>query len=507
MTSKHTPKRRTGLRAVFRIVFSGLLVILIILIGVLSVRTALLPDGIEGNAILPEDSLRLLEIDEGQVAERLAEAVRFPTVIADTGPVDSAAFIGLHDWMERTYPLAHQVMEREVINDLSVVYRWPGKNDCGAIGFISHLDVVPVEEGTESAWTYPAFEGVVSDGFVWGRGSVDTKDNAIMALEAVERLAARGFQPGCDIYLLFGHDEETGGLHGAADIAAALESRGVHFDWLLDEGGGLSADWSGRSDPPEARVGVSHQGYATLKLTAKSEGGHSASGVEKTAVSQLSAAVAAISKAPMAGSLEGVAKEGLIRQAAGGTLQHRIVAANLWLFSPYAEDMLENRPATRSNVRTTLAPTVIEGGFKYNVLPQQATAYVNARLHFRDTPDDVLHHVQQIVSPFGVETELIDPTFAARPTTSTDNPAFKEFVTVLRKVHGPIRVVPVFMRGGTDARHYAAIADAMLNYDGSYWGLDESRGTHNTDERLSLKYLAHGVLLHEFLMERHGNNE
>jgi carboxypeptidase PM20D1 len=194
----------------------------------------------------------------------------------------------------------------------------------------------------------------------------------------------------------------------------------------------------------------------------------------------------------MPAGLVGVARERLVRQAAGGPLHHRIMAANLWLFRPLAERILTARTSTRGQLRTTMAPTVIEGGFKVNALPQRATALISARLHFRDTAEDV---------------ELVDPTFEARPPTSTDHPAFRELEAVLRQVHGPLRVVPTFMAGGTDARHYAGITEAMLNYDGTLWGPDASRGLHGTDERLATKYLPHAVLLHELLIQRHGERQ
>lgn len=506
MKKRRTSNQKSGPRVLPIILWSALAVVILI-IAIVAIRTALMPSGIEGSPVKPDIAERLQAIDEQVIAHRLSKAVSFPTEIYDTGPADSTSFLQLHTWLEETYPVAHQVMDREVISELSLLYRWPGQSDCLAIGFVSHLDVVPVEEGTIEEWTYPPFEGVVADGFVWGRGAIDTKDNMIAAMEAVERLASRGFRPACDVYFLFGHDEETGGQNGAAVMAGELKNRGVRFAWLLDEGGGLGADWSGRIDPPQARVGVSHQGYANLKLTARAEGGHSASGVERTAISQLTDALAALADSPMPGGLEGVAREGLIRQAAGGKLNHRVMAANLWLFEPLAEHMLESRPGTRGQIRTFMAPTVIEGGVKANVLPQYASAIVNARLHFRNTPEDVLNHVQKITTPFGVEVELFGVHGSASNPTSAESPAFRGLENILREIHGPMRVVPTFMNGATDSHYYADIAESLFNHEGILWGKDASRGYHDTDERLMTKYLPHAVLMHELLIERHGNED
>lgn len=84
---------------------------------------------------------------------------------------------------------------------------------------LGHLDVVPVEAGTESKWKHPPFSGVVADNFVWSRGALDDKASVVAILEAVEWLIGQGFEPKRTVYLAFGHDEELGGFSGAAQMA------------------------------------------------------------------------------------------------------------------------------------------------------------------------------------------------------------------------------------------------------------------------------------------------
>src|SRR3970040_2244536 len=90
---------------------------------------------------------------------------------------------------------------------------------------MGHLDVVPVEPGTESRWKHPPFAGTVADGFVWGRGTLDDKASVTAILEAVEWLIGQGFEPQRTVYLAFGHDEELGGYSGAAQMAGILTGR------------------------------------------------------------------------------------------------------------------------------------------------------------------------------------------------------------------------------------------------------------------------------------------
>ena len=162
------------------------------------------------------DPAPLVPIDAQRAADRLAEAVRFRTVShQDRTQFDRAEFIGLRAFLERAFPRVHQVLGREVINDFSLLYTWPGREPGRAIVLLAHLDVVPVEEGTEPAWSHPPFSGAIDDRYVWGRGTLDDKASALAVLEAIELLLADGLEPAQTVYLAFGHDEEVNGEDGA----------------------------------------------------------------------------------------------------------------------------------------------------------------------------------------------------------------------------------------------------------------------------------------------------
>ena len=186
------------------------------------------------------------------MAGRLAQALRFQTVsYEDTTKFRSEEFKGLHKFLEQSFPRVHSTLTKEVVGDYSLLYTWKGLED-GAkpILLMSHQDVVPVEPGTENSWTQPPFEGRINDGFIWGRGAMDDKVGVLGILEAVELLLAQGFQPKRTIYLAFGHDEEIGGRNGAVKLAALLQSRGVTFDYILDEGSAIADGiCTGRGEP------------------------------------------------------------------------------------------------------------------------------------------------------------------------------------------------------------------------------------------------------------------
>lgn len=492
-----------GRRLILQTVLTGLTLSLVLVL-VLAWRTFQLPDAV----LLPPDSTpdlshRLSEVSVDQVAARLAEAIRFRTISIE--PTEStveadAAFSGLRDWLVATYPSFHRSAERKRFGRHGLLYRWPGRADCQPAGFVSHQDLVPVEAGTEANWTHPPFDGVVADGFVWGRGAVDTKDNLVLLMEAADGLAERGFQPHCDLYFIFGHDEEIGGRDGAARMAEFLRERGVRFAWLLDEGGGIGENLDGSTSPPMASVGVSSQGYLNLRLTARAPGGHSASGVEDTAIVRLARALLAL-QSPMPARLDGVAERDVRARAAGGPLPLRILAANLWLFGPLAEEQIEQRGG-RGMLRTTLAATIIEGGVRANVLPQQASALVNARIHPRSSIEEVLNWVRERVDSDVIDVNIVEPADPPTRPVHPEDPAFQFVTASIGEVLGPVRLVPAFGFGGYDGRYFQDLSDALLNFE--FTPIDTSGGQHGTDEKLDTRYLANGVLFYQRLMERHG---
>src|SRR6185436_1701264 len=210
--------------------------VLLVLVAVLLVRTAL-----ARSYQITAPPVTDISIDARAAAERLAGALRFPTISHEEGGVERAAFLGLHEHLARSFPLVHARLTREVVAAYSLLYTWKGRNPNAApILLLSHQDVVPVEPGTERAWTRPPFSGAIADAFIWGRGALDDKAGVLGILEAVEHLLGGGFQPERTVLLAFGHDEEVSGVNGAKNLAALLRQRGAKPDFILDEGGAIA---------------------------------------------------------------------------------------------------------------------------------------------------------------------------------------------------------------------------------------------------------------------------
>ena len=240
-------------------------------------------------------------------AERLAKAVRFKTIsYQDREQIDYGAFARFHAYLRETYPRVFETLEVELLNDFSLLIRWPGRDhSLQPILFTAHMDVVPIEPGTERDWQHPPFAGVVADGRIYGRGTLDDKQGLMGLLEAAEQLLADGFVPARTMVMAFGHDEEIAGKYGAAAIAERLRELDMHFEWMVDEGGMLLSDNPLLPGKTMAMINIAEKGYLTLTLVATGDGGHSSNPPKISTIGRLSAALARIEQNPFPPRLVG----------------------------------------------------------------------------------------------------------------------------------------------------------------------------------------------------------
>ncbi|HWA31016.1 MAG TPA: M20/M25/M40 family metallo-hydrolase, partial [Rhizomicrobium sp.] len=369
-------------------VLVGLAAVIVVIVAVVLIRTAMVP----APATIPVAAAPG-NIDAMQVAQHLSQAIRFQTISYGNGVKEAqkdAQLDAMRAWMEQTYPAFHRVASREIVGK-SLLFTWKGKNPNEApILLMAHMDVVPVVPGTEKDWTHAPFSGDIADGFVWGRGAIDDKGCLITLLDAAERLAASGFTPERTIMFAFGQDEEVGGSQGNETMARLLAARHVHLAWVLDEGGAILNEPFPGVEQPMAFMAVAEKGYLSLQLTAHGTGGHSSRPTHDLAIARLSQAVLNVVDHPFASGIDDVQREQFAVLAPYVPYFQRMILANLWLTGPIVTHMLESNPETAAMLHTTIAPTIISGGVKDNVLPPDASATINFRLHQRDTIDAVI---------------------------------------------------------------------------------------------------------------------
>jgi carboxypeptidase PM20D1 len=446
-----------------------------------------------------------IAVDSRSVAQHLGAAVRFRTVSYGGSAHEAekdAALDALRGWMAKTYPSFHKAAAKELIGK-SLLFTWKGKKPALApILLMAHMDVVPVVPGTERSWSHGPFSGDVAGGYVWGRGSIDDKGSLVMILEAAERLAKIGFVPDRTIMFAFGQDEEVGGAQGNAVIADTLAKRGVHFFFVLDEGGVIVDEPFPGMQHPIAFVAVAEKGYLSLELVAHGEGGHSSRPTHDMAIVRLAEAVLKVVNHPFASGLDDIQRAKLSIIAAYAPLPERFLLANLWLTEPIVDRLVEANPEGAARLHTTIAPTIIAGGVKDNVLPPEAAATINFRLHPRDTVAGVIEHVRKAVDDPKVDVIALNETKSpASKVADIDGEAYRYLVAQIRESFSGIPVAPDVTTGATDSRHYLPIADAVFRLDPFHFGPDDLGRVHGTNERLAVRDLAPAVGFYMRLME------
>jgi carboxypeptidase PM20D1 len=428
-----------------------------------------------------------LAIDADRAAAGLAEAIRFQTVSnQDPAQFDAAQFAGLQGFLQQHFPRVQNALTREAVNDYSVLYTWPGRGTGKPIVLLAHLDVVPIEAGTEPNWVQPPFSGTVAGGYVWGRGSLDDKSSAMAILEAVEYLLGAGVQPERTVYIALGHDEEVSGRRGAGALSARLHERGVEAEFVLDEGGSILEGMVPGISAPVASVCMGEKGYVSVELSTTGKGGHSSMPPPHTSIGVLSAAIEKLESHQMPPNIGAAMGKSFAHLGPEMPFGLRVVFANLWLFAPLVERQMEGSPQSNAAIRTTTAPTIFDGGVKDNILPVSARAVVNFRILPGDTVDKVLDHIRRTVDDPAVEVRALGGGDDPSPLSDPDAAAFTQVARAIRATFPGTLVTPFLSLGATDARYYTVISPNVYRFAPMRMRAEDLARIHGTNERIAI---------------------
>ena len=459
----------------------------------------------QGSRQLQVAPLAPVAVDAKAAAESLAAAVRFKTASGLLDPQGQAeAFAGLREHLKQSYPLVHERLKLETVNRDTLVYTWTGSDpQARPIALLAHQDVVPIAPGTEALWKQPPWDGRIADDHVWGRGAWDNKGNLVSQLEAAELLLKSGFQPRRTVVLIFGHDEEIGGRRGALAVVELFKQRGVRFEAVLDEGLLVTMGILKGIEAPIALVGVSEKGYLSVQLSVQGTPGHSSMppAPGQGAIGVLSAALAKLDANPMPGGISGIAGEMFSVLAPEMQGLQRVVLSNLWLTAPIVERTLSGSASTNALIRSTTALTVVRAGQVDNVLPGLAEAVVNFRLLPGDTDATVLAHIKRVVADERVQAKVMPGWGETSPVSSSTSPFYKAVERSVREVFPGTVVAPGLMLGGTDARHFAPIADDIYRFSPVRATADDLKRFHGTDERISIANFVEMIRFYHRLLQ------
>jgi carboxypeptidase PM20D1 len=416
---------------------------------------------------------------------------------ADTKWKHFDAFIAA---LPELYPLTHTMLNREIVAGHSMLYRWAGRGDGAPTVLLAHYDVVPA---TDERWDHPPFAaelvGEGADAVLWGRGTLDDKGAVASILEAVESSILRGYTPENDIYLSFGHDEETLGS-GAVAIVELLESRGIRPAMVVDEGGAVVEGIFPGVTKPIAVVGVSEKGIMSVELSVVQDGGHASTPPKLSATTRLARAIVRLDRRPFRASFTAPNLEMIRTVGAHASQPYRWIFTNLWLTRGLLLRLFARLgDETNAMIRTTGVVTRLSGSQAENALAETASAIVNVRVAIDSSVDEALAHIRSAIRDDAVAVTALHPSEPS-PVSPTRGPHWELLRTVIDATYPETIVTPYIQLGASDSRHFTRICDSVYRFTPFEISLDERRTLHAVNERIRVATWLRGIGFYEGLI-------
>ena len=436
----------------------------------------------------PKEGIKTIEQEESfngdKAVESLCELVRCKTVsYRDKKLEDNSEFQKLISKLPFLYPNVFEKCSFEELEDRALLFKWEGKNHNEPTVLMAHYDVVPVNE---EDWEKPAFDAVIEDGVIWGRGTLDTKATFNGILFAANHLIEQGFVPENDIYFAFSGGEEINGK-GAVNIVDWFENNGIIPALVVDEGGAVVENVFPGVKQPCGLIGIAEKGMLNLEYKVKSNGGHASAPKPHTPVGVLSAACCRVENKPFKSHLTKPVASMFDTLGRHSSFVYRMIFSNLWLFKPVL-DMICKKSGGELNalMRTTVAFTQMSGSKAANVIPPEATMVSNMRLNPMDTMDSAVEYIKNTVKNDNIEISVIDGMNPSR-VSELDCEAYNKVATAVASTWKGCIVSPYLMVQCSDSRHYGRISDKVYRFSAMDLTSEERATIHGNNERIRIQ--------------------
>lgn len=464
-----------------------ILAVIVILAAVLLVNTALASSRarkLEGQH--PTFTEKELE----SYGETFARMLRCATVSVKDSH-DDREFAKLRAVVEADFPLLHEKAERQILAEDCWLYKISGKDPSRNILFMSHHDVVPADDD----WTMPAFDGIIKDGKVYGRGAADTKGSLCAILFGMEEMLREGIQPPVNVYIVSSHNEELGG-NGMAATLEYCQKQGITFEVILDEGGAIvEPPLAGMDCEMCAMVAVHEKGRLKLRCTVKNESSHvSLTAFKGNPVERMAQFIQEITKGNIfIRRLHPQTRALFTGLAPYCKLPMKVLLSNLWLFGGLLTKVLPKLNATAGGmVGTTCNFQTIEG----SVNSKKCTSSVMLRnVNEEDLKADC-KAFKAVADKYGITLETERDEYYAPADMSS--PAYAYTLDCLAKIFPRFPAAPYILPAGTDAWRLTPVCNCVLRFAPTRMSKQQLGSIHSADENLDISAVAEAAAFYKY---------
>jgi len=446
---------------------------------------------------------QLLKEVEGEVTNLLSDLIRINTTNPPGNETEAAKYLA-------------EILEKEGFKcELfesapgrgSLITRLKGTGEKPSLLLLSHLDVVAANP---KEWSVDPFEGVVKNGFVWGRGALDMKSMTAMEVMVLRLLKRNKVKLKGDIILAATADEEKGGDAGA-DWLVRNHPGKVRADYVINEGGGLAIPIEGKN---LYTIQTAEKGILWFKVKAKGIPGHgSIPGAADNAILRMNKVIERLGNYQAKTTLIPTVKQLLTQiamenkttqQALSLLLQKTTVDDQIFdMFGQMDKVMADE---IRAMLKMTVAPTIVHGGVKENIIPSECEAIFDCRILPGQTPVEAMNEIKGLLKDVGLEKLEFETVKTSIPSESpTNTPLYKQIVDVMKEFEPNCSAAPILLTGGTDSRFFRKSGSICYGFEPMRSDLlygEIKKMAHGIDERISIENLVFGTSVLYNIVER-----
>ena len=434
----------------------------------------------------------------GEYAKILSQMINCKTVFTENGE-NKAEFEKFYSVIDKNFPNIAEKAEKLVFGSGCFFYVVKGKNAEKNILLMSHHDVADSCEG----WETEAFTATEKDGFLYGRGTIDTKTPLFAELMALEELLSEGFEfSGFNLYIGSSNNEECSG-DGMVLAAEYFKKEGIFFETVLDEGGAITEGMIPGVKCKSAVVAVHeksrHIFYCRTFSEAKSGHGSFAKATATPAerISRFVAEVSEKSNKIYKAEFYPEVRATFERHVPYMSFPMNFLFGNVSLFSPLIKKIMAKIPAASAMLKTSVSftglSTVFEPGAQTRAKEAEATMYLRC---IRE--EDLyrgLEKIREIGKKYGVEIEETLRDYC-KPT-DFNGAAFKEVENLLNKNFPDVAVAPFLLTAGTDARRLTDVAENILRFAPIDLSKAQFASIHGANECIKIENVGECVVFYK----------